>query len=291
MVEAVHNAITNQGPSLSFDPVLVQRVIDLELWQREGRNPWARRYHAEAEPLYALSQTEKKERFATLALRSFEELGHVRQVVLGLEPMTRLRGSVTVLSFRMARDAFGEGADFLNRPSVAPLTEMTVGVRAERFVDGSLRPFLLCELEHLEEILDPVFSYDPAVRLPGISPNARRMVLGRLQGLWNAHAQTMLARRGLGALPTGNDAVSVQGEGLTFPDLVALACGGSGVASAGTPGSPCPLCGFPTSDWAAATDVRAAAELVSKDFPSWDETRGACGRCLESYAVAGGPAC
>ena len=52
------------------------------------------------------------------------------------------------------------------------------------------------------------------------------------------------------------------------------------------PGAPCPLCGFPTFHWAAATDsdepTRAA---IRREFPQWSAEQGACGRCVQIYRV------
>ncbi len=53
-----------------------------------------------------------------------------------------------------------------------------------------------------------------------------------------------------------------------------------------TPGARCPLCSFPTHDWA-APDPRLA-ELVSADFPLWRPEQGMCGRCAELYQVRAG---
>lgn len=272
------------GPTLSFDPVLVQRVVDLEMWRRESGDLWARRYREACEELYHL-ESGRRERFAALALVAFDELGHIAGVRHCLGPMARLHGGERTLRFLLARDRGAEGADFLNRPSIAPLSEATIAVRPERFVDGTLRPFLLVELEHLEEILDPAFGYDPAPALPGISPNARRMVMGRLQELWDQHARAMLACRGLADPDApGSTPAAATDPATTFPELVQLACRGA-AGPRRDQGAPCPLCGFPTSDWADAREIAAAAGAIASDFPSWSSEDGACRRCLESFAL------
>jgi hypothetical protein len=52
------------------------------------------------------------------------------------------------------------------------------------------------------------------------------------------------------------------------------------------PGAPCPLCGFPTFDWAqAAPDDERLQKAIVRDFPEWQPIRPICGRCAEIYAV------
>lgn len=50
------------------------------------------------------------------------------------------------------------------------------------------------------------------------------------------------------------------------------------------PGARCPLCRFPTHQWAAEIAPRVAA-LIRADFAEWRDEDGACERCLESYAL------
>jgi hypothetical protein len=58
-------------------------------------------------------------------------------------------------------------------------------------------------------------------------------------------------------------------------------------ASPVLPGSPCPLCRFPTYAWVAdGTQFSPALQaLVIKDFPNWHPEGGMCERCFEGYQV------
>ena len=52
------------------------------------------------------------------------------------------------------------------------------------------------------------------------------------------------------------------------------------------PGGSCPLCRFPTFQWAGADVLTPAAEeAVRQHFPQWTRVRGCCARCAELYAM------
>ena len=54
------------------------------------------------------------------------------------------------------------------------------------------------------------------------------------------------------------------------------------------PGGSCPLCGFPTFEWAEVSALGEATRvLVRKQFPNWTPEQGACNRGLEIYEQAG----
>ena len=48
------------------------------------------------------------------------------------------------------------------------------------------------------------------------------------------------------------------------------------------PGMPCPLCGFPTHDWA----KDAPRDSIRLDFPDWESGDGVCGQCADMYRAA-----
>jgi hypothetical protein len=50
------------------------------------------------------------------------------------------------------------------------------------------------------------------------------------------------------------------------------------------PGAPCPLCKFPTFAWAEMEKLAPATVVaIQKHFPRWDDSHGACARCVEIY--------
>jgi hypothetical protein len=83
------------------------------------------------------------------------------------------------------------------------------------------------------------------------------------------------------------------GERPTHNDLLEFANHARELATAAAqqttppPGAHCPLCKFPTFDWANPelfNDEVCAA--IRKDFPAWRPSNGACARCLEVYRAA-----
>jgi hypothetical protein len=52
-------------------------------------------------------------------------------------------------------------------------------------------------------------------------------------------------------------------------------------------GSPCPLCKFPTYEWARDLE-EDVAEAVRGDFPQWQSEQGICERCAELYRMRAG---
>jgi hypothetical protein len=57
------------------------------------------------------------------------------------------------------------------------------------------------------------------------------------------------------------------------------------------PGSPCPLCKFPTYNWVDDPESicdEMVIEAVKIDFPGWESKDGACDRCIEVYELRAG---
>lgn len=51
----------------------------------------------------------------------------------------------------------------------------------------------------------------------------------------------------------------------------------------------CPLCRFPTCEWASTEALQAVAEIIRQDDPSWSPQVGACAHCAERYVLLGQP--
>ncbi|MBI5379243.1 MAG: hypothetical protein HZA23_03715, partial [Nitrospirae bacterium] len=55
------------------------------------------------------------------------------------------------------------------------------------------------------------------------------------------------------------------------------------------PGALCPLCRFPTHQWAEGLETDPEiASIIRTDFPEWAPEDGCCGHCLEGYLVRAG---
>jgi hypothetical protein len=47
----------------------------------------------------------------------------------------------------------------------------------------------------------------------------------------------------------------------------------------------CPLCRFPTTDWAAGEALSDVADEIHGDFSGWCVSDGCCGHCAERYEL------
>lgn len=172
------------GPCLTFDPLLVGRVVDLELARLaapvKGRLERERQLARELPATYRAAVVRAVDRI------TFQELGHEAAVARGLGARTLRYGSLR-LEVRLALDGRDEGLFIV---AARPSLRATVFLLPSRFVDGTLRQTLLPLLERLEEALDPGFEWRPDE--PGGPALAER-----IEELWSAHAALMLGSRGL----------------------------------------------------------------------------------------------
>ncbi len=174
------------------------------------------------------------------------------------------------------------------------------------------------ELLHLDDLLDPGFAYQPNVRPGGSSPLEDRRILERYSTLWAMSIDARLTARAA-AHPLAKDKRQTEflrvfgisnpalakgsfealwerfcrtrpshadlltwagGKTAIFPEDEGLPSDGRKCLS----GEACPLCGFPTFDWAEIhgrfSSFFAAVEL---DAPRWRVEDGMCGQCAELY--------
>ncbi len=286
-------------PAVRFDPSLLAEVV-LPLLGKALRT----RYHFESDALYEKYLPEHRaEAFAALDTRMFRELPQHDAFAAALRDAGPLPGvqEVRVTGARGSE----EGADLATTGELAMLRLGPGRLRGD--VDG-LRAFLLHELSHLVDLLDPGFGYrreDPA---PGEMRSWANLVRDRYRVLWNASVDGRLARRGETLPGTGearrNELRRVfAGLGAAAAErlfeetwngrlcghraLLAAARrrGGSGKEQGLQPGDTCPLCGFSAWVVAKAADAAGVTAAVGVDFPQWAPDEGLCGHCFELYEM------
>lgn len=190
-----------------------------------------------------------------------------------------------------------------------------VRLQPERFEDpAGLTRYLVHEWRHVADMVAPEFGY-PVEDPPELSPPAQE----RYALLWGAHCDARIERSGREPLRPaaawqagfdrswGHVEAEVRRQGferfrtedlIPHPRLLSMAtepaewvriyCRSG--KPAGAPGSPCPLCGFPTFNWIfpnGRLDVRIA-RAIQEDFPGWRRAQGACERCVELYELRAG---
>lgn len=159
----------------------------------------------------------------------------------------------------------------------------------------ALRPKLLPQLLQSEDRLVPEFGFRPGDLRRG-TPAAQEQFRAIFDRLWKLSARVRLHDRGL----LESAGLRTELETLGVEDLLVPVCHQTGheqlldlarrinertvVESAG-PGGRCPLCRFPTTDWASAESLSDLSGAIRVDFEEWATADGCCGHCAEHYEL------
>lgn len=269
------------------------------------------RFHREREKLYAiLDPDERNTAFFKLHLDWFREWGLEQLLINAVQEFPLLSGALHILAFRQARGQKDDGAELYVNESGA--RSGVVAMLPERFErESALAAFLRHELTHLQDMVDPAFGYVPELPVPSVSMSQHRLARERYRILWDITIDGRLTRAGRATVATREQRAAEFSRGFSFwPEpkqqatfeslwtapapthrtLAELVCDPRELNSAAgpRPGAPCPLCGFPTFEWADENHLGAAvAVAIQAEFPHWTPEQGACGRCLEIYQVLG----
>jgi hypothetical protein len=270
-----------------------------------------RRFHRERERLYSvLDPDERNAAFSRFHLEWFREWGFEDAVTQPVREMPILAQALDALAFRKHRTKSDEGGElYVN--DVGQRTGV-IAIRPDRLRHDP-GAFLRHELMHLQDMVDPNYGYERELPVAGFSVNQQRLARERYRVLWDVSIGGRLARLGQSTLSkkeqrwTEFDSIflgwtaehrrdvfeSCWSEPWpTHRQLADWACHHVQPANeTAAPGSPCPLCGFPTFAWAVAVPDNAAGgeawiRVAQRDFPSWRPEHGACRRCAEVYRVA-----
>ena len=219
------------------------------------------------------------------------------------------------VAVKRAINKVDEGSNVLNRISNTPVIE--VRVLASRFANpdemSDLNAFLIHELMHAKDMVDPEFDYEDSF-IPG-NPSTKNLITARFRLLWNIYVDARLARREIKSLMTREARYREfdnyyrkipekqrRGifEGLWKTDLDTLMSKYVEYDESFSeedrdyihlPGSPCPLCKFPTYNWVDDPESicdEMVIEAIKIDFPNWESKDGACDRCVEVYELRAG---
>lgn len=244
-------------------------------------------------------------------------LGFDRVIPEILGEFPELEGRIAVGSVERVRRVRDEGADLFVRPDPRPRRTVVLKMRVETFTDPTfLLRFLRHEIGHVANMVDPAFRYEPDIAIPGESPAKKNIVIDRFRLFWSIQVDGQILRSGREPLR------SREGRRWEFQEAVAdPACleafdriwGGPLLSQADLllaaedpmtllqefgsgrdrsvetrqPGSPCPVCGFPTVDWAAdpASLPSKVVARIQEEFPAWSPEEGLCARCEEVYGL------
>src|SRR5262245_36411913 len=281
------------------------------------------RFHREREKVYSvLEPDERNAAFFKLYLDWFREWGLEKLLIDLLNQFPRLPGALTTLAFRKARSKSEEGAElYVNRETrtdllpaldrgegCSTLRHGVIALRPERFkCEDDLARFLRHELTHLRDMVDPAFGYSPELRSSDFNTAQQRLTRERYRLLWDITIDGRLTQQG--HLQDGDcekHEASFHRAYSFWPEekrravfdelwaepaphharLLVLASDPKDLSHAQQPlpGAACPLCGFPTFDWADEMSLSSPVqERIVAEFPRWTPEHSVCGRCAEIY--------
>lgn len=187
------------APYVRIDPGLLEEATFLALRGCADLLPFDR----ERVRLYAIADPEERERrFRALHAAWFARLGLDAPLrhALGEQPSipARTRACLVARAWR-PRD---EGADLhvADNPAERGAVTLVVRLQPESFAEpGRLLVLLRHELQHVADILDPRFGYEPGIPSDDSDPARRRLVLDRYAVLWDITVDGRLSRRGRAA--------------------------------------------------------------------------------------------
>ncbi|MDQ7843964.1 MAG: hypothetical protein QN141_02790 [Armatimonadota bacterium] len=303
--------MSHAAPRIRYTAGLQEAVVELLLRRRAEAGDAAlyEPYRRAADRIYVqhVRPEDRRQAFRLLSARFFEILGGGRPVT---DAAGALPPQVDEIIVSRAWSRTEEGAD-LGRD------RRTVGVRLRpaRFeAPADLTRFLRHEFGHIVDVLDETFGYGEGLPDPA---GAGRPVGEQFRFLWDCSVDGRAVRAGNSPWRTRAEyeEAGVQifawmpapaaraivtrlwdGDRPTYPMLLRLASDRAALAAfagvaveEGDPPPPaggrCPLCRFPTYEWA-TTIEEAVAARIRTDFPDWHPRLKACARCVEGYAVS-----
>jgi len=289
---------------IEYEPGLVEEAVrrTLEHDAPASASLKARRlrlaHRRQLDAIYPLPDSEQREAaFRTHFFEVFGELGFDRWVPRWLDLFPRLRADLDCVLVRSPQTAAQEGAELWESrekqgqgiPAYLVITLAHLDLRD----NGELEARLLPELQLAADMLDPEFAF----QRQDLRRGTRAQQEGRAAAyhcLWLLSARLRLRARGLLEdarlaedleLPEAS-ALQAAGETTNHEQLMKLAEGlqeRTSVSSAAS--GHCPLCRFPTCEWASDDLLREMEDSIRADLAGWTVGDGCCGQCAEHYEL------
>jgi len=287
-------------------------------------------YHVAADPLYHRRPEARNAAFQGLHEQFFNTLGFPELLRTELHEFPSIESRASEVVVALAAGSHEEGADLsLEEANGNGQPAKRVGIRlmADRFLDlPTLRRYLRHELLHIADLLDPSFGYEGEVRLAIASPAEENIIRNRYRLLWCLSIDARLESAGGEPLadrdshrrdfdaqyrkfsPAVREAIferlwrseplshSLLLQMVTGSEALLRLAGDTGPTGSKTPrhvplpGSPCPLCRFPSYHFVEDHTVldNTLVTEIQKDFSSFTMDDNLCERCLEVYTLRAG---
>lgn len=289
-----------------------------------------REYHVAADRLYHRRPDAREAAFQKLHAAFFVELGFAESLQTEFRAFPEIKAQVSDILVALAASSAEEGADLSREQGDGgghPLTRVGIRLQPDRLLDlATLQRYLRHELLHVVDLLNPDFGYERDMPLATSSPAVENIIRNRYRLLWCLGIDARLEATGREPLtdkqthrlqfdaqyrkfaPAVRKAIFERlwrPEPLPHSALLQMAMGSDWLlrlaGDAGAkgsesprrtllPGSPCPLCRFPSYHFVedpSSLDCTLTAK-IQQDFPSFTVDDGLCERCLEAYTLRAG---
>ncbi|MBT3353063.1 MAG: hypothetical protein HOC91_11125 [Nitrospinaceae bacterium] len=300
-----------------FDDALSEEVVEQEFRQRvqTGDLSMVKSFRDKADDIYENAPLRKRgAAFSSLYRKFIWTLGYperVSEIFEEVDKEARLP-SVCILTRVMRRDE--EGAQ-LSEDGM----QLGIQIRSDSLLDVERCRYLLRhELTHILDILDPAFGYDTTRPLSEVSPSEESLFRDRYRTLWDLSVDGRLESKwhlpqGLKEQRAGEFKSLFSNLGTEAADRVIEILWGGYRLSSGElrqmvtgavslcailniaadisdevelhrtygPGSSCPLCQFPTHEWAETGDE--LSQVINEEYPDWEPKQGICSQCANRY--------
>ena len=308
--------------NILYDPYVVEEIVFSKLREIEGSGNMElyEQYHNLSDRIYEFDdEDERSDGFVELNKEFFNTLGFSEVVRGVVDEFPEFHEKIEEIHIRKPTTMIEVGSDLVDERRKA-----VIRLFPEQFMDIThLRKFIRHELMHVVDMLGEKFGYKEGklARLPV----EETIVREKYKLFWDIFIDSRLEKRGketvrskderfgefeklYARLPADGKKAVFEGlwkeENLTHDKAVELAkdftklvavYGGTlqeGVKEAKKvliPGSPCPLCSFPTFNWLDTASLdEQIIRLIKADFPDWQIDDGICDRCAECYTVRAG---
>jgi hypothetical protein len=312
--------------NIEYDTSLTESVVLQEIEKRERRGDpgLLNNYHEKVDPLYELDPLDREEEFENVHEQIFLDLGYGKLIKEAIEEFPLLNDKVSDIYINIS--LVTEEADLMKRDfdDTGDLRKIKIKIRAEMFSSPEeLRMVLRHELMHVIDMLDEAYGYD--TKIPALNTVEENFIRERYKILWDIYIDSRLGREGKKTIagrdkrfsefsviyqkiPYSQRLVMFDNlwgrERMTHGEILGMAGDLMNMVTAVgdtsavelvkekkrgyQPGSPCPLCQFPTYNWAKELNLEDEDEkrlysAIRVDFPGWEPQEGACERCVELY--------
>lgn len=308
--------------NILYDPYVVEEIVFSKLREIEGSGNMElyEQYHNLSDRIYEFDdEDERSDGFVELNKEFFNTLGFSEVVRGVVDEFPEFHEKIEEIHIRKPTTMIEVGSDLVDERRKA-----VIRLFPEQFMDIThLRKFIRHELMHVVDMLGEKFGYKEG-KLAKL-PVEETIVREKYKLFWDIFIDSRLEKRGketvrskderfgefeklYARLPADGKKAVFEGlwkeENLTHDKAVELAkdftklvavYGGTlqeGVKEAKKvliPGSPCPLCSFPTFNWLDTASLdEQIIRLIKADFPDWQIDDGICDRCAECYTVRAG---